>query len=252
MTGPIELRYGHEAGVAHLVFQRPAEGNTLDLPAARAFEAAVDSAIDGGAHVLVVTATGKLFCGGGDVRAMEAADVRGPYTRELAATMHRAMVRIVESDLIVICGVQGPAAGAGFSLVLNADYVVATERASFLTAYLDLGVSPDVGASYLLPRVVGELRASELLLFGRKLDAATAQEWGIVNDIVAQDQLEDRAMELARAVAGSAAAAVATKRLLRGDQVDEYRAHLEREADSIGELIETPLSRARQAAFLGR
>lgn len=252
MNDPIELRRTPDSRMAHIVFQRPEAGNTLNMAAARAFEAAVDSAIDGGARTLLVTATGRLFCGGGDVRAMAEAEARGPYTRELAATMHRAVLRIAESDLVFVCGVQGAAAGAGFSLVLNADYVVASDRASFVAAYLDLGVSPDVGASYLLPRVVGQIRAAELLLFGRKLDAATAQDWGVVNEVVAPDELEGRAMDLARASASSSPAAAATKRLLRADRLEEYREHLEREADSIGQLIETPDSRTRQAAFLGR
>lgn len=246
----IEVR--SDAGIARLTFARPAEGNTLDLDTARALETAVERARIEGVRVLLLDAEGKLFCGGGDVRAMATAEQPAKYTSELASTLHRALLAIAESDMLFVCAVQGPAAGAGFSVVLNADYVIASDRASFMTAYLGLGVSPDGGGSYLLPRVVGRIRASELLLAGRKLDAETAHAWGIVNEITAPELLETRSHEVARALAAAPPrAAAATKRLLDSGWIDGYRKHLEREAASIGELITSDESRERQAVFLG-
>lgn len=252
MTNPIEVRKIDDSSVTQIVLQRAADGNALNIALAQAFEGAVDEAIADGTRVLLVTAEGKLFCAGGDVRAMSTADAPGAYTHELASAMHRAMLRIAESDLLFVCGVQGAAAGAGFSMVLNADYVIASERASFMTAYLSLGVTPDLGASYLLPRVVGRIRASELALTARKLDAQTAMDWGVVNEVVAPAALEELAVERAATLAATPArGAAGTKRLLAENWLDGFRAHLDREAASIAELIESPESRERQARFLG-
>lgn len=241
-----------EPGVARLTLARPTEGNTLNLDTAHALKSGVAKAVDSDARVLLLDATGKLFCGGGDVRAMSTADDPVAYTHELAMTLHEALLRIAESDLLFVCAVQGAAAGAGFSIVLNADYVIAGDRASFVTAYLSLGVTPDGGGSYLLPRVVGKLRASELLLGGRRLDAVAAKEWGVANEVAASDDLEGRSVEVARSFASlPAAAAARTKRLLGDGWIDGYREHLDREAASISELIGSSESRARQDQFLG-
>jgi 2-(1,2-epoxy-1,2-dihydrophenyl)acetyl-CoA isomerase len=242
-----------EASVAWVVFNRAAEGNPLDIATAREFDAAIEQVVAEGIRVLVVAARGKLFCGGGDVRAMSSADDPSAYTHELANTVHRALLRAAEVDVLVVAAVQGAAAGAGFSLVLNADYVVASERAGFVAAYLALGVTPDAGGSWLLPRIVGQRRASELLLTGRKLDAAAALEWGIVNEVVPPEELTPRATEIARRLAGApAGAAGATKRLLNAAWSRDYREHLAAESESIAELIASEESRALQNTFLQR
>lgn len=249
----IDYRHDPATRVAHLTFDRPAEGNTLNMAAAHMLEKHVEQAIEDQARVLLLDASGKLFCGGGDVHAMSTADDPGRYTLDMATVLHRGLLRLAESDMVFLCAVQGAAAGAGFSIVLNADYVVASDRASFVTAYLALGVTPDAGGSYLLPRVVGKTRASELLLGGRKLDAATAHDWGIVNEVTTPESLKARAAELARDLAAAPArAAAVSKRMLADAWLPGYRAHLEREAASIGALIGSPESRERQAAFLNR
>lgn len=253
MTDTITVVRLEDAPITRVTLRRPAEGNTLDIDTARALEAAVQTAVGDGTRVLLLEAEGKLFCGGGDVRAMATASDPSAYTRDLASSLHRSLLAIAESDLLFVCAVQGAAAGAGFSIVLNADYVVAAERASFVAAYLTLGVTPDGGGSYLLPRVVGKARASELFFAGRKLDAATAHEWGVVNEVVEADALGARAMEIASAMAEAPAGAVgATKGFLNEGWIGGYRDHLEREAASIAALIASEESRARQAAFLGR
>jgi 2-(1,2-epoxy-1,2-dihydrophenyl)acetyl-CoA isomerase len=239
--------------IARIILDRPEDGNSIDLAAARAFEEDVKSAIRGGRRVLVLSARGRVFCGGGDVRAMSGAADPAGYTRELADTLHRALLAIAESDLIFLCAVQGAAAGAGFGIVLNADYVVASQRATFVTAYLALGVTPDAGTSYLLPRVAGLRRSTELTLTGRRLDAATACEWGLGNEVVSDDALGGRVDEVARTFADAPLTAVsATKRLLGLSWLPGYREHLAKEASSIAEHIRGAESRELQAAFLNR
>src|SRR5690606_20642767 len=138
------------------------------------------------------------------------------------------------SHLIVVAAVQGTCAGGGFSLVLNADLVVATEKAKFLAAYTAIGLSPDTGMSYLLPRVVGPRRAAEMFYLGKVVDGTTALGWGIVNELVEEDELAARAARIARAIAARPAPALRqTKRLLRAGDSRAYTEHLADEADSI-------------------
>lgn len=253
MTHSVEVRTHDDGAITQVVLGRPADGNAFDQEMAEAFAQVVETAAADGTRVLLLTAAGKLFCAGGDVRAMSTAADPGAYTAALAASLSRTMVRIAESDMVFVCGVQGAAAGAGFSLLLNADYVVASKRVSLTAAYLSLGVTPDVGASYLLPRAVGRLRASEVLLGGRRLDAATALDWGLISEVVAPDDVEPRAITVSRAIAASPApAASATKRLLAEHWLAGYRDHLDHETALIAELIASPESRERQAAFLNR
>ncbi|KDA06725.1 enoyl-CoA hydratase [Microbacterium sp. CH12i] len=250
MTG---LIVSVEETITHIRLARPDDGNALDLELAAAFEDAVSTARSDGTSVITLTANGPLFCGGGDVAAMCGAPDPAAYTYELASSLHRALLALAESGVIVVAAVQGAAAGAGFGIVLNADYVVAAENATFLTAYSALGVSPDGGTTHLLPHVVGTRRAAALALAGRRLDARTALEWGVVNDVVAPDALTEAAASMARSIARTPAAALAaTKRLLNAAWIQGYGEHLAQEAESIARLMATEESRALQHAFLAR
>lgn len=242
-----------EDALTHIRLARPAEGNALDLAMAAEIEGAVAAAMSDDTRVILVSAAGPLFCGGGDVVAMSTADDPASYTLALANSLHRSLLMLAESGLVVVAAVQGAAAGAGFGLVLNADYVIASENATFITAYAHLGVSPDGGTSRLLPLVVGQRRAAALALAGHRLDAPTAREWGIVNDVVPADELAEVSASVARAIARTPADALAaTKRLLTSAWVTGYDLHLRREAESIAELMASDESRALQETFLAR
>jgi 2-(1,2-epoxy-1,2-dihydrophenyl)acetyl-CoA isomerase len=255
--GTRALLTAKDGPVVTLTIDRPDAGNAINLELAAALRDAVNDAIaDSGCAALVIAASGRVFCAGGDLASIAgAADVRG-HLRELALTLHEAMALLRESRLVVVAAVAGAAAGAGFALALNADLVVAGESARFLVAYSAVGLTPDTGLSYLLPRVVGAHRATELALLGRTLDAQTAREWGIVNEVVADSAVRERAVELARTVACGPLPAVAeTKRLLRegvtGSGAD-FRGHLDEEARVIVETVTSDDARHRIQAFLGR
>ncbi|MGM7668072.1 enoyl-CoA hydratase/isomerase family protein [Microbacterium sp. A93] len=250
MSGIVVSR---ESTITHIRLARPTEGNALNLEVTGALEYAVSAARSDGTRVITLSSEGPVFCGGGDVAAMANAPDPAAYTHELASSLHRALLTLTESGIVVVAAVQGAAAGAGFGLVLNADYVIATENAKFLTAYSALGVSPDGGTTRLLPHIVGRMRAVELAVTGRRLDAQTAQQWGIVNDIVAQEGLTQATMSIAESIARTPAAALAaTKRLLNAEWVQGYADHLAKEAKSIAQLMETNESRALQGSFLAR
>jgi 2-(1,2-epoxy-1,2-dihydrophenyl)acetyl-CoA isomerase len=243
--------------VVTLTLNRPDAGNAINLELAAALrDAARDAIADPGCAALVVAASGRVFCAGGDLASITAAaDPRG-HLRELALTLHAAMALLRESRLVVVAAVTGAAAGAGFALALNADLVVAGESARFLAAYAAVGLTPDTGLSYLLPRVVGARRATELALLGRTLDARTAREWGIVNEVVADSAVRQRAAELARTVANGPRPAVAeTKRLLREGATGpgaDFRGQLDEEARVIVETAMSDDARQRIQAFLAR
>jgi len=255
--------------VVTLTINRPAAGNAINLQLAVALRDAIREAIaDPGCRAVVLAANGPVFCGGGDLASIaDAADLQS-HVRELALTLHSAMVLVRESQLVVVAAVAGAAAGAGFALALNADLVVAGESARFLAGYLGVGLTPDTGLSYLLPRVVGAHRATELALLGRSLDARTALEWGIANEVVADSDVTDRAQELAGTVAAGPSPAVAeTKRLLRegaaggaeaasiGDSAGkawDFRRQLNEEARVIVEIVVSQDAQRRIHAFLER
>ncbi|WP_457967005.1 enoyl-CoA hydratase/isomerase family protein [Arthrobacter sp. D1-29] len=233
------------------MLSRPDEGNALDIALARDLRDAVQELSRDSGHILVLSAEGRLFCGGGDLAATNAAPSPAEYINELAATMHEAILALAESDLIVVASVQGSAAGGGLGLVLNADYVVASEKASFLSAYSAVGLSPDCGASYLLPRVVGLRRASEVLLAKRTLDAATALDWGLVNHVASADELETATIQAVNTIATQPAPArAAAKRLLAQNWIDGYSTHLDREQTSIARLTASKESTALRDAFV--
>jgi 2-(1,2-epoxy-1,2-dihydrophenyl)acetyl-CoA isomerase len=235
--------------VARVVLNRPDEGNAIDLEVARHLRDAVEAWDAAGCRVAVVSAKGSVFCGGGDVRAMSTEP--DGYVRELADALHDAFRAMAASPAVVIAAVHGAAAGAGFGLVLNADLVVAADTAVFLSAYAALGVTPDGGTSYLLPRIVGPKRAMDLVLGGRRLSAGEAEQWGIVNRTVSAPLLTETVDALTGMLAGLAPGAIAgSKKLLSQAWIDGFHGHLDAESESIARLVRSEESLRLQEAFL--
>ena len=133
---------------------------------------------------------------------------KAAYLRELAKTLEAGLRAMSELPIPVIAAVQGAVAGAGLAVVLNADVVVASRSTKFLTAYAGIGLTPDCGVSYLLPRAVGQQRALELALTGRVLSADEALEWGLIAQVVDADDLRAAADDLVARVASGAVAAL--------------------------------------------
>jgi 2-(1,2-epoxy-1,2-dihydrophenyl)acetyl-CoA isomerase len=196
-------------GVGHLELNRPAAANAIDLLTARAFgEAVYRFAASESVRAVVVSGAGSRFCVGGDVAAFAAAPDRSAYLQELADEFDGALQRLRAMDKVVVAAVQGAVAGAGMSVVLSCDLVVAASSTKLLTAYAGIGLTPDCGLSWLLPRAVGGPRAADLLLAGRVLSAREAQEWGLLTRVVDDGDELVAATTLARAAgrrAGSGA-----------------------------------------------
>lgn len=239
--------------VHRLTLRRPQAGNALNQQLADAFAEAVRGLLrETEPQVMLIAAEGRQFCAGGDVQAVATADDPGAYLTKLASTMHDALEPLAASPHLVVAAVQGAAAGAGLALALNADLVIASDRSVFLSAYAGVGLTPDCGVSHLLPKVVGPRRAAELALTGRVLSAAEAQDWGLVNTVVAASDLDATVEALIdRLTAGPAWAQSRTLGLLKRDDAD-YREHLDAELDGLAAQIALPDTLQRMHRFLSR
>jgi len=203
--------------VALVTLNRPDSGNALNLQMAMdLLAAAMTCARNSVVRAVVLTGAGRNFCFGGDLRAMDSHDTSGDdYIRELTTYLHAAISQFVRMDAPVIAAVKGSAAGAGVGLVAMADLALCARGARFNLAYTNAGLTPDAGTSFLLPRTLGVKRTMELLLLNRNLPATEALDWGLVNEVVAEEQLLSRAFELAEQLArGASSAYGATKRLI--------------------------------------
>ncbi|MGW5518874.1 enoyl-CoA hydratase/isomerase family protein [Nocardia africana] len=239
--------------VAHLVLNRPERSNAIGLATARHFARAI-AEIERSPHVEVILlrAEGANFCVGGDVGEMAAASDTGAFIAELADEMHRALTRLAALAIPVVAAVQGAAAGAGLGLVLAADLVICTESARFRTAYSGVGLSPDCGVSYWLPRTVGTGRALQMLLSNKMIDANTAWEWGMVSSIVPPSELEDQAMLVAASLAAASSSALGeARRLVRSVADRTLGEQLDDEALTIARLAGGAEARGRIASFVG-
>ncbi|MGO4384431.1 enoyl-CoA hydratase/isomerase family protein [Specibacter sp. RAF43] len=237
-----------------VTLNRPHEANALSPALADEFCDVISSSDgDPECRLVVIRGSGKFFCAGGDVVGMATADDQGGFLADLAGTLHQGILQLAGSRLVTIAVVQGPAAGAGLGLVLNADIVLASPKASFVSAYGAIGLTPDCGVSYLLPRVIGRRKATQMLLTQRVVGAQEALDWGLVTELVGEDELEARTREVAaELLRGSAHALAGTKRLLNAANLTDYSGHLRDEAATISRMITYPETRARVDAFLRR
>lgn len=239
MAAPVELSTADD--VAQLTLNRPDAANTVDLALARSFLEQVLTLEKERPAAVVIGARGRAFCGGGDVREMSEASDLPAYLDRLAGTFHEALLRLSSLDALLIAAVDGAAAGGGLGLALTVDVRIATSRARFLTAYEAVGLTPDSGVSFLLPRMIGAGRAAAMSSLSQVLDASAAVHCGLVSEVVPADDLPGRAAELARAAAArSQAHAAATRRLLRGDTEGQYAAALDAEREALVRAAASP------------
>jgi 2-(1,2-epoxy-1,2-dihydrophenyl)acetyl-CoA isomerase len=203
--------------VALVTLNRPDSANTLNLEIAMdLLAAAMTCGRNPAVRAVVLTGAGRHFCFGGDLSAMASrgGGVDG-YLRELTGYLHSAISHFVRMDAPVIAAVNGTAAGAGVGLVTMADLAVCGESSKFKLAYSGVGLTPDGGTSFLLPRTIGVKRTMELLLLDRALPSGEALEWGLVNSVVADSEVLDEALRIAeRLSAGPTHAFGKTKRLV--------------------------------------
>lgn len=203
--------------VVVITLNRPEDANGVNgLMAKELASAAADCDADVTVKAVVLTATGRFFCAGGDVKAMAGfGEQAAAEIKCLADDLHRAISTFSRMRAPLIVAVNGIAAGAGFSLAMAGDLVIASESASFTMAYTSVGLSPDGSSSYFLPRMIGLRKTQELMFTNRKLAAHEALDWGLVNQLAPPASLLEEALQLADMLAkGSSDANAVIKKLL--------------------------------------
>jgi 2-(1,2-epoxy-1,2-dihydrophenyl)acetyl-CoA isomerase len=239
-------------GIGTIALDRPDAGNAVNLALAQDLHAAVLAAeADPTVKVVVLRGAGRSFCVGGDLKAFAGRENLPAHLRDVTAHLHAAIVAFARMDAPIVVGVQGSAAGAGLGLAAGGDIVIAGESARFVVAYTKIGLNPDGGTSFLLPRLVGLRRAQELTLMNTPLDASTALEIGLVTRVVADDELDAEVEAVARALAAGAKHAQGeAKRLLRTSLDESLGLHLEAEAAALVRSAERADAREGISAFL--
>jgi 2-(1,2-epoxy-1,2-dihydrophenyl)acetyl-CoA isomerase len=241
-----------DGGLARLTLNRPDAANAIDQATAEALEDAASRLLDAeGLRAVLLTGAGSRFCAGGDVRAF--ADAGDELERALEAILHPLHLAVAKLALLeapVVAVVQGSAAGAGLALVAGADLVLASSSAKFVMAYTGIGLVPDGGSTWYLPRIVGLQRALDLALTNRVLSADEACAWGLVSRVVADGVLTDEAESLARSLAcGPTGALGAAKRLLRLSLTRDLETQLAHEAEHMVLAGDSDDGREGVAAF---
>lgn len=196
------VRYQAADGIGRITLARPEASNAVDLQTALSLGQAVNQAVtDPAVRVILIDGEGPRFCAGGDVASVAAADDKPAAVRGLAESLDAALLTLDATDKPVIAAVRGAVAGAGLGILLACDLVVAARSTKLLTAYTSIGITPDCGVSWLLPRAVGQQRALEMVLTGRPLSAEEAQAWGLVTMVVDDAELEAEAEALSTRIA---------------------------------------------------
>lgn len=228
-----------EGTVATLTLNRPDALNTLDPAMMEALvDCTADLARDDELRVVVLRGAGRHFMAGGDIRTFAAHLSEPPTTRSagflrMIEHLHAAIEHLQRMPHPVVCRVHGAVAGFGLSLMNACDLVIAADDAYFASAYRQIGLTPDGGGSWSLPRLVGTRKAMEILLLGDRLDAAQALALGIVNRVVPVGDLDTATDAIVRSLAAGPVLALRnTKRLVRESTAHTLSEHLQAEAAS--------------------
>jgi 2-(1,2-epoxy-1,2-dihydrophenyl)acetyl-CoA isomerase len=247
------LVWDRDGAVVRITLNRPDAANGMnDVLAAELAAAAARCDQDASIRAVVLTGSGRFFSAGGDLRAMGTQDGPvGGFVKGIADDLHRATSTFARTAAPLVVAVNGVAAGAGFSLAVSGDLVLAAASASFTMAYTRAGLSPDGGATYHLPRLIGLRRTQELILTNRTLSADEAAAWGLVTRVVPDDELADSATELAgQLAAGSSAAHGTVKRLLLASFGNGLEEQMELEGRGIAARAGSPDGQEGIRAFL--
>lgn len=247
------LIYEVADNVATITFNTPKSANAMSPLGAREFRSVAEAInADAAVRAVVMTGAGKMFCAGGDLGSFAAAGSGArQLIMEMAGDLHMGLSRLSRNEAPVIGAINGTAAGAGLSLVMACDLAVAAESAVFTMAYTRAGLTPDGSSTYFMPRKIGDRRARELMLTNRVLSSAEALDWGVVNEVVANDEVLPRANALAQQLAaGPTAAYGGVKFLLNGTFEQTLESQMELEARAIADRVVGPDGQEGIHAFL--
>jgi len=249
------LRFEIRDGVAAIVLDRPDAANAIDLSLARELmQVAIRCDEDPAVRAVLLTGAGKMFCAGGDLKSFASAGTGLPsLLKEITTYLHAATSRFTRMAAPLVVAINGTAAGAGFSLAISGDLVWMAESAKLAMAYTAAGLSPDGSSSWFLPRLIGLRRAQELMLTNRRLSAAEALVWGLVNQVVPDGELVDSAAGLAKQLAaGPTRAFGQVKKLLASAFSESLETQMELEARGIAAMAGGADGREGIEAFVAK
>ena len=243
-----EILKSSAGGVCELRFDRAEKRNAITQRMYQALAAELHAAAaDETVRVVLLSGAGASFCAGNDLNDF----VSGPEFTSAHPVMD-VLRTLATFDKPLVAAVHGPTVGIGVTMLLHCDLVVAAQGTQLIMPFVALGLVPEAGSSLLLPRLVGQQRAAELLLLGEPVDAAAAERLGLVNRVVPPDRLLDEARTLAQRLARQPVEALrATRRLLRGDAA-ELLARIEAEAQVFGARLRSAEFLAQVRALLGK
>ncbi|MER8042128.1 enoyl-CoA hydratase-related protein [Streptomyces sp. NPDC094032] len=246
-----------ENGVSWITLNRPEAMNAVTWDQReRIIALLADASADPAVRAVVITATGRGFCAGADLRGGPAATgerVQGDVARMIRTGAQRFIGAVMDCEKPVIAAVNGTAAGIGAHLAFACDLVIAAEPAKFVEVFVRRGIVPDGGGAYLLPRLVGPQRAKELMFFGDSVPAAEARAMGLVNRVVPAEELEKTAREWAERLAqGPTRALALTKRLVNASLDTDRASAFAAEADAQELCMTTRDAQEGVAAFVER
>ncbi|MEM9776832.1 MAG: enoyl-CoA hydratase-related protein [Chloroflexota bacterium] len=237
--------------VAVITLNRPDVGNAFDLTLSKElYGAALECASNPEVRAVVITGAGKLFSGGGDLGFFNAQENIQKSLLEMTTYIHGAQSRFNRMNAPVIAAVNGTAGGGGFSLMCSCDLIIAADHAKFTMAYTAAGLTPDASSTYFLPRLIGHRRAAEMVLTNRRLTAAEAVDWGLINQAVPAEELMPTVMKLAKQLAqGPTASYGKAMELIRKSFDNSLETQMEEEAQAISTFAGSDNVKEGIAAF---
>ncbi|MCB2077712.1 MAG: enoyl-CoA hydratase/isomerase family protein [Novosphingobium sp.] len=255
------ITYSLTDGVARIAMNDPKTMNAANPDMGFELVDALDRAA-GEARAVLLTGEGKAFCSGGNLAAAAAIldDPRRDFGEQLEVSLNAVLVAIKRMDKPVVTAIRGPAAGYGAGLAAAGDIIMMGEGAFFYLAFRHVGLVPDGGATWLLSRAVGRVRAMQLMLLGEKLPAAKALEWGLATRVVPDDELEEASMAMARELAAGPRSLGMMKKMA-WDALDcgfetalDVERRMQREAGRSDDFVEgvTSFGEKRKPEFKGR
>ncbi len=233
MTEYEALSLSIDSGLAVLTLNRPDKLNALDAQLKKELAIAIRQvgAKTSGVRCLLITGAGKAFCSGADLGESMERGADWDAGASLIETYHPILLELSALKIPVVAAVNGAAAGAGMSIAIAADIVVAAESAYFLQAFVNIGLVPDAGSTYILPRLIGETRARTMMMLGEKVPAQTALEWGMIHSVVPDETLLKAATHIAAKFAnGPTVALSGIRSLLQASANNSFSAQLQAEA----------------------
>ena len=248
--------------IATITLNRPERMNACSLDMAGEINDALASGLED-ARCLVITGAGRGFCSGADLSARGARSISGGEGSYIALTRHYnpLMMNLARLNMPIITAINGAAAGVGCSIGLCGDFVIAGKSGYFLQAFVNIGLVPDGGASWMLPRLVGKARATEMMMLGEKISGEKAADWGMIYKCVEDEALQAEARALATRLANGPTVAYAVTRkniltALENSYAEQLLAEAEGQRIAGSSLDAAEGSKAfvekRKAAFTGQ